>query len=160
MVPKMAPIVAMGLLVAVALVAQIFRRGGPPTSRPFRPAGMLVYAVSSLPLACLQKGSLSCGRCGLRHQCHRSRWVPMGNRAASRPRGTVGKREVSASPGEGLERIGRFIAELIRLVGLLNRLVARLSTLLIQFQGVSQIVRGIWRTVRLLSMPTIGLARL
>ncbi|HHS98383.1 MAG TPA: hypothetical protein ENK08_10935 [Chloroflexi bacterium] len=148
------------VLVAVFFFLSTFMRGGPPTSRSSRQAaGMLIYAVSSLPLACLRRGRLSCGRCGLRHQCFRARWVSAEIGATGTPARAVGRREPPFFLGEGLERVRRFLAILVQIVQLVNRLNVHLSSLLIQIRGISQMVRDVWRIVRPLSTVVVGQAR-
>lgn len=147
------------VLILVALVAvfvYIFHWGGPSTSRRSRSAGMLIVAVSSLSLACLRYGRLSCGRCILRHQCHRTVWVPAAEEIAGRPVGTVGNRGVLPFPGEDLERIRRFLETVARLVDRLNVL---LTSLPIRLREISSVAREVWQVARLLSTFAAGQAR-
>jgi hypothetical protein len=117
---------------------------------------MLIVAVSSLSLACLRRGRLSCGRCDLRHQCHRLLWVPAAEEIAGTPGGAVGKRRVLPFPGEDLERIRRFLETVVRLVDRLNVL---LSSLPIRLREISSTVREVWRIAHLLSTFAAGHAR-
>lgn len=110
--------ITMALLAAtwVAVVLRALRREGALGVRS-RAKGMLIVAASSLSLACLRRGRLSCRNCRIRPLCWRPWAVPAVEEIAGQLEGVVGKQRAFSALLDVLERIRRFLKAVRWLLG-------------------------------------------